>query len=76
MLLAGGEETTILSIVSAVLLPMFDTREAACTLRLVCREFTEAVRVPVGGQQDCHQGGDTAVAAVLPSRARCQCVQG
>jgi hypothetical protein len=43
MQLAGGEEATILSIVGAVLLPMFSTREA-CTLRLLCREFTQAVR--------------------------------
>jgi hypothetical protein len=43
MQLAGGAEATILSIVGAVLLPMFSTREAT-TLRLINREFTEAVR--------------------------------
>ena len=43
MQLAGGAETTILSIVSAVLLPMFSTLEAT-TLRLINREFTAAVR--------------------------------
>jgi hypothetical protein len=40
---AGNPTETLLSEVGLVLLKMFDTREA-CALRLVCREFVEAVR--------------------------------
>jgi hypothetical protein len=41
---AGRATETILSEVGTVLLRLFDMREA-CVLRLVCREFVEAVRV-------------------------------
>ncbi len=41
---AGHPTETLLSEVGLVLLRFFDTREA-CVLRLVCREFVEAVRV-------------------------------
>ena len=41
--LAGGVDETIMSEVSAVILPYFSMAEAAA-LRLVCREFLEAVR--------------------------------
>jgi hypothetical protein len=40
---AGNPTETLLSEVGLVLLKMFTTREA-CALRLVCREFVEAVR--------------------------------
>ena len=39
---AGQPTETLLSVVGLVLLQFFDTREA-CMLRLVCREFQEAV---------------------------------
>jgi hypothetical protein len=48
---AGRATETILSEVGVVLLRMFDTREA-CTLRLVCREFVEAVRMQQWGDRD------------------------
>ena len=41
--LAGGVDETIMSEVSAVILPYFTMAEAT-VLRLVCREFLEAVR--------------------------------
>ena len=41
--LAGGVDETIMSEVSAVILPYFTMAEATA-LRLVCREFLEAVR--------------------------------
>ena len=41
--LAGGVDETIMSEVSAVILPFFTMAEATA-LRLVCREFLEAVR--------------------------------
>ena len=41
---AGNATETLLSEVGIVLLRLFDMREA-CALRLVCREFVEAVRV-------------------------------
>jgi hypothetical protein len=41
---AGNPTETLLSEVGLVLLKMFDMREA-CVLRLVCREFVEAVRL-------------------------------
>ena len=40
---AGSPTETLLSEVGLVLLQLFTTREA-CALRLICREFTEAVR--------------------------------
>jgi hypothetical protein len=40
---AGNPTETLLSEVGLVLLKMFDTADA-CMLRLVCREFVEAVR--------------------------------
>ena len=67
---AGQPTKTLLSEVGLVLLRFFDTREA-CALRLVCREFVEAVR-----QQQWEDrvtvimGGIAAWRACFP-RARC-----
>jgi hypothetical protein len=44
---AGNATETLLSEVGIVLLRMFSMAEA-CVLRLVCREFVEAVRVQQG----------------------------
>jgi hypothetical protein len=67
---AGHPTETLLSEVGLVLLRFFDTREA-CTLRLICREFTEAV----GRQQ--WEDGDTVILGSIAAwracfpRARC-----
>jgi hypothetical protein len=67
---AGNPTETLLSEVGLVLLKHFDTREA-CALRLVCREFVEAVR-----QQQWEDGrtvikGSIAAWRACYPRARC-----
>jgi hypothetical protein len=67
---AGNPTETLLSEVGLVLLRFFDTREA-CTLRLVCREFTEAVgRQQWEDRETVIKGGIAAWRACFP-RARC-----
>jgi hypothetical protein len=67
---AGNPTETLLSEVGLVLLKMFDTREA-CVLRLICREFAEAV----GWQQWEDRGtvilGSIAAWRACFPRARC-----
>ncbi len=67
---AGNPTETLLSEVGLVLLKMFDTREA-CVLRLVCREFVEAVgRQQWEDRDTVIQGSIAAWRACFP-RARC-----
>jgi hypothetical protein len=61
---AGCATETILSEVGVVLLRQFDMREA-CVLRLVCREFVEAVRV----QQ--WEDGATVIQGSIAAWRRC-----
>jgi hypothetical protein len=61
---AGRATETILSEVGIVLLRLFDMREA-CVLRLVCREFVEAVRV----QQ--WEDGATVIQGSIAAWRRC-----
>jgi hypothetical protein len=67
---AGNPTETLLSEVGLVLLKMFDTREA-CALRLICREFTEAVgRQQWEDRETVILGSIAAWRACFP-RARC-----
>jgi hypothetical protein len=67
---AGNPTETLLSEVGLVLLRFFNTREA-CTLRLVCREFVEAVRVQQWEDRDTVITGSVAAWRACFSRARC-----
>jgi hypothetical protein len=67
---AGHPTETLLSEVGLVLLRFFDTREA-CTLRLVCREFTEAVRVQQWEDSKTVIHGSIAAWRACFPRARC-----
>ena len=60
----GRATETILSEVGAVLLRLFDTREA-CMLRLVCREFVEAVA------QQRWEDRDTVILGSIAAWRRC-----
>ena len=60
---AGNPTETLLSEAGLVLLKMFDTREA-CALRLVCREFVEAVR-----RQQWEDGGTVIKGSIAAWRA-------
>jgi hypothetical protein len=67
---AGNPTETLLSEVGLVLLKYFDTREA-CALRLVCREFVEAVgRQQWEDRETVIKGSIAAWRACFP-RARC-----
>jgi hypothetical protein len=67
---AGNPTETLLSEVGLVLLKMFNTREA-CVLRLVCREFVEAVgRQQWEDRKTVIMGSIAAWRACFP-RARC-----
>jgi hypothetical protein len=67
---AGNPTETLLSEVGLVLLKMFDTREA-CALRLVCREFEDAVgRQQWEDRKTVITGSIAAWRACFP-RARC-----
>jgi hypothetical protein len=61
---AGHATETILSEVGVVLLRLFDTREA-CVLRLVCREFVEAVA------QQRWEDRDTVIMGSIGAWRRC-----
>ncbi len=67
---AGSPTETLLSEVGLVLLRFFNTREA-CTLRLVCREFVEAVRVQQWEDRDTVITGSVAAWRACFPRARC-----
>jgi hypothetical protein len=67
---AGDPTETLLSEVGLVLLKMFDTREA-CVLRLVCREFVEAVRVQQWEDRETVIMGSIAAWRACFPRARC-----
>jgi hypothetical protein len=71
---AGHPTETLLSEVGLVLLRFFDTREA-CTLRLVCREFTEAVRVQQWEDRTTVIQGSLAAWRACFPRARCASVR-
>ena len=60
---AGNPTETLLSEVGLVLLKMFDTQEA-CVLRLVCREFVEAV-----GRQQWEDGETVIMGSIAAWRA-------
>ena len=66
---AGNPTETLLSEVGPLLLRMFDTAEA-CVLRLVCREFTEAVR------QQQWEDRDTVIKGSLRAGARASRARG
>ena len=67
---AGNPTETLLSEVGLVLLRFFDTLEA-CVLRLICREFTEAVgRQQWEDRETVIKGSIAAWRACFP-RARC-----
>jgi hypothetical protein len=71
---AGNPTETLLSEVGLVLLKYFDTREA-CMLRLVCREFVEAVgRQQWEDRETVIKGSIAAWRACFP-RARCANVE-
>jgi hypothetical protein len=67
---AGNPTETLLSEVGLVLLRFFDTREA-CVLRLVCREFVEAVRVQHWEDRETVIKGSIAAWRACFPRARC-----
>jgi hypothetical protein len=67
---AGHATETILSEVGVVLLRLFDTREA-CVLRLVCREFVEAVAQQRWEDRDTVIHGSIAAWRRCFPRARC-----
>ncbi len=67
---AGRATETLLSEVGVVLLRMFDTREA-CVLRLVCREFLEAVSQQQWEDRDTVIHGSIAAWRACFPRARC-----
>jgi hypothetical protein len=67
---AGHATETILSEVGVVLLRLFDTREA-CVLRLVCREFVEAVAQQRWEDRDTVIKGSIAAWRRCFPRARC-----
>ena len=67
---AGQPTETLLSVVGLVLLQFFDTREA-CVLRLVCREFVEAVRLQQWEDRDTVIQGSIAAWRACFTRARC-----
>ena len=67
---AGNATETILSEVGVVLLRMFTMAEA-CTLRLVCREFVEAVRQQQWEDRDTVIMGSIAAWRACFPRARC-----
>ena len=70
VLLAGGEQGTLLSEAGPALLPFFTTRDA-CALRLVCQEFLAAVRAqPWEDRGTVIKGSIAAWRACFP-RARC-----
>ncbi len=71
---AGNPTETLLSEVGLVLLRFFNTQEA-CTLRLVCREFVEAVRVQQWEDRDTVITGSVAAWRACFPRARCANVQ-
>ena len=70
ILLAGGEQGTLLSEAGPALLPFFTTRDA-CALRLLCHEFRAAVREhPWEDRRTVIKGSIAAWRACFP-RARC-----
>jgi hypothetical protein len=70
VLLAGGEQGTLLSEAGPALLPFFTTRDA-CALRLVCHEFLAAAREhPWEDRGTVIKGSIAAWRACFP-RARC-----
>ena len=74
ILLAGGEQGTLVSEAGPALLPFFTTRDA-CALRLVCQELRAAVREhPWWDRDTVIQGSIAAWRACFP-RARCANVQ-
>jgi hypothetical protein len=67
---SGSSTETLLSEVGLVLLRFFDTQEA-CVLRLVCREFVEAVRMQQWEDRDTVITGSVAAWRACFPRARC-----
>jgi hypothetical protein len=67
---AGNPTETLLSEVGLVLLNFFNTREA-CVLRLVCREFVEAVRRQQWEDRETVIMGSIAAWRACFPRARC-----
>ena len=67
---AGNPTETLLSEVGLVLLRFFDTREA-CVLRLICREFTEAVGRQQWEDRETVILGSIATWRACFPRARC-----
>jgi hypothetical protein len=67
---AGNATETLLSEVGLVLLKLFSTREA-CVLRLVCREFVEAVRRQQWEDRETVIKGSIAAWRACFPRARC-----
>ncbi len=71
---AGRATETILSEVGSMALLRMFTMAEACTLRLVCREFVEAVRQQQWEDRETGDPGQRGgVAAVLSARALRQC---